>query len=85
MLYQSDYLNYCFLFVFLSDLYLLPETYLLNPCFMFSKNLMFFFIDKMITGTYSLELVIWNIDPFARVGGIRGLVGFADILRCFDV
>ena len=46
---------------------------------------MFFFIDKMITGTYSLELVIWNIDPFARVGGIRGLVGFADILRCFDV
>ena len=36
--------------VVLSNLYLLHEI-LLNPCLMFSKNLMLLFIEKATTGT----------------------------------
>ena len=39
--------------VVVSDLYLFQETVLLIPCFMFSKNLMLWFIDQVTTGTLS--------------------------------
>ena len=52
MLDQSDNLNY---YVFgcavISDLYLFQEIVLLNPCFIFSKNLILPLIDKVKTGT----------------------------------
>ena len=51
MLDQSDNLNYCFLFVVISDLYLFQENVLLNPCFIFSKNLILSLTDKVRTGT----------------------------------
>ena len=41
MLYQSDNLNH---------ISLLQEIVLLNPCFIFSKNLILLSIDKVTTG-----------------------------------
>ena len=47
MLDQSDNLNYCFLgSAVISDLYLFQEIALLNPYFIFSKNLILLLIDK---------------------------------------
>ena len=52
MLDQSDNLNYCFVVcVANSDLSLFQAIVLLNPCFMFSKNLILPLIDKETTGT----------------------------------
>ena len=52
MLNQPDDINYCFFgYVVISDLYLFQETVLLNPCFIFSKNLILSFIDQVTTGT----------------------------------
>ena len=52
MLDQSDNLNYC---VFgcdaISDVYLFQEIALLNPCFIFSKNLILSLIEKVTTWT----------------------------------
>ena len=49
---QSNELN-CSFFgcVVVSDLFFFQETVLLNPCFMFSKNLVLWFIDQVTTGT----------------------------------
>ena len=52
MLDQSDNLNYCFFtYVGISDLYLFQEIVFLNPCFIFFRNLILSFIDKVTTGT----------------------------------
>ena len=52
MLDQSDNPNYCFAdCVVISDLYLFQEIVLLNPCFIFSKNLILSFINKVTTRT----------------------------------
>ena len=48
MLGQSD--NFFFFFV-IWDLYLFQEIVLLNPCFIFSKNLILSVIDKVRTRT----------------------------------
>ena len=37
--------------IVLSDLYLFHKFVLLNPCFIFSKNLILSLIDKVTTGT----------------------------------
>ena len=58
MVDQSNNLNYCFLVVFISDLYFFQEIFLLNPCFIFSQNLILLFIDKVTTETKSLALFI---------------------------
>ena len=59
MLDQSHNSNCCIWFGFvISDLYLLHDIVLLNPCFNFSKNSMISSIDKVTTGTYSLVLII---------------------------
>ena len=56
---QSHNLNYCFFVcVVISDLYLFQEIVLLNPCFIFPKNLTLSFTDKLITGTKSYALFI---------------------------
>ena len=52
MLDKSDNLSYCFFaYVDISDLYLFQEIILLNLCFIFSKNVILSFIDKVTTGT----------------------------------
>ena len=55
MLGQSDNLNYFVLYyivcVVISDLYLLQEIVLLNPCFVFPLNLILSLIDKVTIGT----------------------------------
>ena len=56
---QSDNLSYYFFgYVAISDLYLFQEIVLLNPWFIFSKNFILSFIDKVATGAYILLLVI---------------------------
>ena len=47
--------------VIISDLNLFQENVLLNPWFMFSKKLMWSFMDKVTTGTWRLVLFIWHI------------------------
>ena len=42
----------------ISDLLLLQEIVLLNPCFVFFKNLIYSLIDKVTTGAKSLALLI---------------------------
>ena len=37
--------------VVISDLYLFQEIVVLNPCFIFSKNVILSLIDKVTTGT----------------------------------
>ena len=49
--------------VVISHLYLFQEIVHLNPCFMFCKNLMPSFIDKVTTGTLSLVLLLLNVAP----------------------
>ena len=51
MLNQSYSLDCFFGCVATSDLYLIQEIVLLSHCFMFSKNLMLSFLDKVTTGT----------------------------------
>ena len=46
--------------VVILDLYLFHEVALLNPCFMFSRNLILSLIDKVTSGTLDLALFIWN-------------------------
>ena len=41
----------------ISDLYLIQEIVLLNPCFKFSKNLMLLFMDKLAAGGSAAGLV----------------------------
>ena len=49
---QSDNLNYWFFVsVVISDLYLFQEFVSLNPCLIFSENLVLSLIDKVATGT----------------------------------
>ena len=60
-----------------SDLYLFQEIVLLNSCFLFSKNLILSFIDKLTTGTYSSVLFIWNVAPLNCVDGKRSVGGLA--------
>ena len=45
----------------ISDLHLFQEIMFSNHCCMFSKRLMLSFIDKVTTGTYCSELLIWKI------------------------
>ena len=47
----------------ISDLYLFQEVVLLNHCLIFSKNLILSLIEKVTTGTYSLELVCPKFVP----------------------
>ena len=49
---ESKYFFFFFFFgcVVILDLYLFQEIVLLNPCFIFFKNLMLSFIDKVTTG-----------------------------------
>ena len=42
--------------VIISDLYLFQKIGLLNPCFMFSKNLILSLIDKVTKGTFWIVL-----------------------------
>ena len=63
MLDQSDNLSFFFGCVVISELYLFQEIVLLNPCFIFSKNLILSLIDKVTTGAWSLVLFIWNVAP----------------------
>ena len=52
MLDESDGLNYYFFAcVVISVLYMFQEIVLLNPCFIFSNNLILSLIDKVATGT----------------------------------
>ena len=52
MLDQLDNLTYCFFgCAIISDLYLFQNIVLLNPCFIFSKNLILSLIDKVTVGT----------------------------------
>ena len=60
-------------YVVISDLYLFQRTLLLNPCFMFSKNLMLLFIHKVTTGTQNLALFIWNVAPVVSLAALGGL------------
>ena len=60
-----------------SDLYLFQEIVLLNSCFLFSKNLILSFIDKLTTGTYSSVLFIWNVATLNCVDGKRSVGGLA--------
>ena len=48
---QSDNLDFFCYCVVISDLYLFQEIALLSPCFIFSKNLILSFIDKVTTVT----------------------------------
>ena len=57
MLDKSNNLNYSFLVV-ISDLYSFQEIFLLNLCFIFSKNSISSFIEEVTTGTQSLTLII---------------------------
>ena len=52
-----------FVYVVISNLYLFQEVVLLNPCLIFSKNLILPVIDKVTTGTQSLASFIRNIAP----------------------
>ena len=63
MLYQSDSLNHrdMAVLIIISDLHLFQEFALLNPWFIFSKNLILSFIDKVRTGTYILALFVWHV------------------------
>ena len=49
MLDQSDNLSNFFGSVVISDLYLFQEFVLLNPCLIFSKNLVLSLIDNVTT------------------------------------
>ena len=49
--------------VVISDLYLFQELVLLNPCYIFYKNLILSFIDKVTTGKQSFVLVITKFTP----------------------
>ena len=40
-----------FVYVVISNLYLFQEVVLLNPCLIFSKNLILPVLDKVTTGT----------------------------------
>ena len=74
MLDQSYNLDLFFGCTVILDFYLFQETVLLNPCFMFSTNLMLSFIDKA-----TLVLFIWNIVLFALPAGLAGSSGVLDI------
>ena len=51
MLDQSDKLKCFFICAVISNLNLFQEIVLLNPCSIFSKNLILSFLDKVKTGT----------------------------------
>ena len=52
MLDESNNLNYCCFFcVVISDLCFSQKIVLLNPCFIFPKDLLLSLIDKVITET----------------------------------
>ena len=76
--------------VVISDLYLLKEIVLLNPCFIFSKNLVLSLIDKVTTGTWSLALFILNVAPVVYLSGVGGLpaitslTDISDTIHSFD-
>ena len=86
-----------FVCVVISDLYLFQEIVLLNPCFIFSKNLILSLIDKVTTEMQSLELFIWNVAPVVCIAatswtgeiasvfpGILGMIDISDIIHYFD-
>ena len=90
MLNQSYHLNCCFFAcVVISDLYLFQEIVLPNPCFMFSKNLILSYVDKVTIGIYNLALFISNVTSEVSVDGIsefRGLAfGLAGTSRVLDI
>ena len=58
---------FSFGYVVISDLYLLQEIVILNPLFVFAKNLMLSFIDKRATGIWILKF-IWNVALVVFVG-----------------
>ena len=58
MLDQSDNLNHVFWLCCYFRSIFVSEMALLNPCFIFSKNLILSLIDKVKTGTESLALII---------------------------
>ena len=45
-----------FVYAVISDLYLFQESVFLNPCLIFSKNLISSLIGKLTTGAQSLAL-----------------------------
>ena len=45
--------------VVISDLYLFQEVVLLNPCFIFSKNLILSLIDKVTTGATNFSFIFF--------------------------
>ena len=63
--------------VVISDLYLFQKIVLLNPCFIFSKNLMLSFIDKVTTGTEGLALFVLNFVLFVFVASLAWTGGLA--------
>ena len=51
MLDQSENLSYCFFVCeVILNLYFFQEIVILNPCFIFSKNLILSFMDEVTTG-----------------------------------
>ena len=73
---QSDNLNHVFWLCCYFRSIFVSEMALLNPCLMFSKNLILSLIDKVKTGTESLALIIWNVAPvvcIAYLAWTRGL------------
>ena len=90
---QSYYLIVVFFpCVVISDLYLFQEIVLPNPCFMFSKNLILSFVDKVTIGIYNLALFISNVTSEVSVDGISefdelafGLAGTSRVLDISDI
>ena len=66
--------------IVICDLYLFHYTVLLNPDSNCSKSFLSFSFDKVTTGTYNFEFVIWNSNPD---GGLFAVVISAKI-QFFD-
>ena len=71
--------------VVISDLYLFQEIVVLNPYFIFSKNFMLSFIEKVTTGLKSLALFIWNGALFVSVASLTKLGGLAATAAIIDI
>ena len=80
----------------ISDMYLFQEIVVLNPCFIFSRNLILL-IEKVTTGTWNLALFIWNVVPVVCIASTSksgrlafglpatlGAIDISDIIHSFD-
>ena len=84
-----------FVCVVISDEYLFQEIVPLNPCFIFSKNIILSLIDKVTTGViylkcYSSCLYV-TVAATVRAGGLAfgflvtaGVIDISDIIHSFD-